>query len=47
MICNEKDIKLDKKRINDLKSLMTKEQKDNYERFIKLFAEIIRKHKGK
>ena len=33
--------------LNDIKSFMTDEQKDNYERFIKIFAEIIRKYKGK
>ena len=32
---------------NDIKSLMPKEQKENYESFIRLFAEIIRKYKGK
>ena len=36
-----------KEQKQDLKSLMTAEQKDNYERFIKIFAEIIRKYKGK
>lgn len=33
--------------VQDLKSLMTKEQRENYESFIKIFVEIIRKYKGK
>ena len=30
-----------------LKSYMTKEQKEKYDQFIKIFAEIIREQKGK
>lgn len=32
---------------NTLKSYMTKEQKEKYDQFIKIFAEIIREQKGK